>query len=132
MVSHKQGFVLSSQAKKGIPYDGHTLQENLDDAQRNTGVPIQRVCVDRGYRKHGIKDAEVFLSGQRGLSRWFKQFLRRRSAIEPHIGHIKEDGKLGRNWLQGTTGDCIQTVLCAVGHNFRLILNAMPKAKPFW
>jgi len=132
VVSHKQGFVLSAQAKQGCPYDGHTLKANLADAQTNTGVAVERTCVDRGYRKHGVESAAVFLSGQRNLSRRLKKFVRRRSSIEPHIGHMKSEGKLGRNWLQGKAGDCIQAVLCAIGHNLRLVLNALPNPKPFW
>ncbi|GLU33306.1 hypothetical protein Busp01_31480 [Trinickia caryophylli] len=52
--------------------------------------------------------------------------IRRRSAIEPVIGpvigHMKADGKLGRNWLKGTLSDAIYAVLCRVGHNLRMIL----------
>ncbi len=51
-----------------------------------------------------------------------KKELRRRSAIEPVIGHCKEDGHLGRNYLKGRNGDQINAVMSAVGYNFRLIL----------
>jgi IS5 family transposase len=30
--------------------------------------------------------------------------IKRRSAVEPTIGHIKKDGKLGSYWLKGGTG----------------------------
>jgi IS5 family transposase len=36
-----------------------------------------------------------------------KRHLRRRSAIEPEIGHMKGDGLLGRNFLKGMQGDAI-------------------------
>lgn len=52
-----------------------------------------------------------------------KKQLKRRSAIEPHIGHMKSEGKLRRNMLKGFIGDRINAILCAVGHNLRLILN---------
>jgi hypothetical protein len=48
--------------------------------------------------------------------------LRRRSAIEPMIGHLKSDGLLERNRLAGTRGDAINAILAAAGHNLRLIL----------
>ena len=47
--------------------------------------------------------------------------IRRRSAIEPTIGHMKTDGKLDRNWLKGALGDALHAVLCGAGHNIRLL-----------
>ena len=49
--------------------------------------------------------------------------IKRRSAIEPTIGHMKADGKFGRNWLKGVPGDVIHTVLCGAGHNKRRNMN---------
>jgi len=51
-----------------------------------------------------------------------KRELRRRSAIEPIIGHLKAEGHLGRCYLKGRAGDAANVVLSAVGHNFRRIL----------
>ena len=48
--------------------------------------------------------------------------LRRRSAIEPVIGHLKAEGHLGRCYLKGRAGDAANAILSAVGHNFRRIL----------
>ena len=50
-----------------------------------------------------------------------KRELKRRSAIEPMIGHAKNDGRLGRNHLLGTAGDKINALLAAAGHNLRLV-----------
>ena len=50
------------------------------------------------------------------------KLLRRRSAIEPEIGHMKTDGRLACCPLKGTTGDAVFAVLCACGHNLRKIL----------
>jgi len=51
-----------------------------------------------------------------------KRELRRRSAIEPVIGHMKAEGHLGRCYLKGRDGDAANTILTAVGYNFRRIL----------
>lgn len=51
--------------------------------------------------------------------------IKRRSAIEPTIGHMKSDGKLGKNWLKGALGDAMQAVLCGAGHNLRLIMRRL-------
>jgi IS5 family transposase len=51
--------------------------------------------------------------------------IKRRSAIEPTIGHMKADGKFDRNWLKGAIGDAMHAILCGAGHNVRLILNKL-------
>ncbi len=123
VVTHKQGLVLSSQALPGNPYDGHTLKGALSHAEMMSGVKIERTFVDQGYKKHGIEDSQVIMSRQKGLSRSLKRALKRRNAIEPHIGHMKSEGKLGRNYLKGEFGDRLNALLVAVGHNLRLILS---------
>src|SRR5262249_10522906 len=88
-----------------------------------TGCPIERAYVDKGYRGHDTqKPMRVFISGQRrGVHGVIKRELRRRSAIEPVIGHLKEDGHLGRNFLKACHGDQNNAVLSAMGHNLRLV-----------
>ena len=54
-----------------------------------------------------------------------KRELRRRSAIEAAIGHMKTDGHRARNYLKGRHGDHANAVLSAVGYNFRLILKCL-------
>lgn len=76
----------------------------------------------RGYRGHDAQNPRrVFISGQKrgGV---IKRELRRRSAIEPVIGHLKAEGHLGRCYLTGRAGDAANVILSAVGHNFRRIL----------
>ena len=51
--------------------------------------------------------------------------IKRRSAIEPTIGYMKSDGRLGRNWLTGALGDAMHAVLCGAGHNLRIILREL-------
>ena len=117
-------FVLHAKALPGSPYDGHTLAEVIDETEALTGCAVERAYVDKGYRGHSApKPRRVFISGQkRGVVGVIKRELRRRSAIEPVIGHMKSDGHLGRNFLKGYPGDQANAVLSAVGHNFRLIL----------
>ena len=124
VISHKQGFALSAQALDKPMYDGHTLKSALQKAQDITGIAIHQSFVDKGYKGHDVKEAEVYISGQRrGLTKALKKALKRRSAIEPHIGHMKSEGKLDRNYLKGMIGAKLNAILCAIGHNLRLILN---------
>jgi len=117
-------FVLHAKALPGNPYDGHTLAEVIAGTEALTGRPVERAYVDKGYRGHTVPNPRrVFISGQkRGVHGVIKRELRRRSAIEPVIGHLKNDGHLGRNFLKGYAGDHANAVLSAVGYNFRLIL----------
>lgn len=117
-------FVLGAMALPGNPYDGHTLATQIDQAERLTGQAVKRAYVDRGYRGHGVKrdGLDITLSQTRGItSPTIRREMRRRSAIEPVIGHLKEDGHLERNHLAGPDGDAINAILCAAGHNMRLL-----------
>ena len=117
-------FVLHAKSLPGNPYDGHTLRGVIEDTEWLTGRQIERVYVDKGYRGHdAVNPLRVFRSGQkRGVFGAIKRELRRRSAIEPVIGHMKSEGHLGRCYLKGRNGDAANAILSAIGHNFRLIL----------
>jgi len=122
ILTHKQGLALSSQALHENQYDGHTLGSSLEKAEELSQMSIEQAFVDKGYKGHGIEGKKVYISGQkRGMTRTLKKHLKRRSAIEPHIGHMKSEGKLRRNYLKGTIGDALNALLCAIGHNMRLI-----------
>ena len=117
-------FIVGMQALPGNPYDGHTLTGQIAQVERLTGVPVKRAYVDRGYRGHKHDGAaKVFIAHSRGItSPTIKRELRRRNAVEPIIGHTKSDGLLERNHLAGATGDAINAVLVAAGHNMRLLI----------
>ncbi len=122
-------FILHAKALPGNPYDGHTLKQVIEETEALTGREIERVYVDKGYRGHDApRPHRVFKSGQkRGVHGQIRRELRRRSAIEPVIGHCKADGHLGRNFLKGRLGDHINAVMSAVGYNLRLILKWLRK-----
>ena len=117
-------FVLHAKALPGNPYDGHTLGAVIEDAETLTGCAIERAYVDKGYRGHDTENPHrVFISGQkRGVFGLIKRELRRRSAIEAVIGHMKAEGHLGRCYLKGREGDAANVILTAVGYNLRLVL----------
>ena len=88
-----------------------------------SGIKAERCYVDRGYRGHGVTETEVFISEhKRGVTRTIKRELKRRSAIEREIGHMKNDGHLGRCYLKGQLGDAMNALLVACGHNLRKVL----------
>lgn len=123
-----EGFQLGALGVHGNPYDGHTLPASLEQAERLCGgLHINDAYVDRGYRGHGYtgRIAVHICDGnkKKGLTRREKRNRKRRSAIEPIIGHMKNDGRFGRNYLLGEDGDRMNVVLCACGQNLRLLLN---------
>ena len=117
----------------GFHFEAKPVLATLRGFQRATveqvtapsGVEPVRIYVDQGYRGHDYaKTDRVFITRQRrGLTPTIRRELRRRSAIEPMIGHMKADGRLGRDHLLGAAGDAINALLVAAGHNLRLILN---------
>jgi IS5 family transposase len=74
----------------------------------------------------------VYITGQkRGVTDKIKRWLKRRAVVEPIIGHAKNDGLLGRNWLKGRAGDCCNTLLAAAGFNLRQLLRFLQRVPYF-
>jgi IS5 family transposase len=127
-LKHSKGgqFIVHARTLPGKPYDGHTLAVIIPEIERRVGAPLNRIVVDRGYRGHNAPLThrfKVYISGQkRRVSESIKRELRRRAAVEPVIGHIKAEHRMGRNYLAYATGDAINAVLAAVGYNFRRLL----------
>jgi len=122
----KEGFVVGMRSMPGNPWDGHTLAETIEQVSILTDRKPKTVIVDKGYQGITLEGIRVLRSGQRrGVNRKLKAMIKRRSAIEPTIGHMKADGRLNRNPLKGTLGDALHAVLCGAGHNIRLILKKL-------
>src|SRR6202040_3711668 len=90
------------------------------------GNPTEPLLADAGYRGHNAPPDykfRVYTSGQkRRLTPQIKRELRRRAAIEPVIGHLKAEHRMGRNYLAHHAGDAVNAVLAAAGYNFHLLL----------
>ena len=126
LVATAQGnWVLNVSSFHRNPYDGHTLKEVIQSTEESTGVSIKNIFVDKGYRgsKHWPQGKKVFLSGRRNLKGRFKKLLKRRSAIEPIFGHMKQSYRLKRNFLKGGIGDHVNGILSGTAYNFKKLLN---------
>jgi len=127
VVSSSHGnWVLASDAIHSNPYDGHTLKKALESAEAMSGVRVKQAFVDRGYKgsRPSVPDVDVYISGQRRLTRWMRKWLKRRQAVEPIIGHMKHDHRMNRNYLQGWEGDCINAILAGCGFNLMKLYRA--------
>src|ERR1700726_1033913 len=127
-LSHAKGgqFVTHVKALPGNPYDGHTLATVIPEMEALVGNTISRILADKGYRGHNAPPDHkfrIFISGQkRGVTPKLKRQLRRRSAVEPVIGHLKAEHRMGRNYLWFRRGDAANAILAAVGYNFRRLI----------
>jgi IS5 family transposase len=120
-------FVAHVKALPGNPYDGHTLATVIPAIETAIGANLGKIVADAGYRGHNApkdKTFKVHVAGyRRGLTKAIKRALRRRAAVEPVIGHLKQDHRMGRNFLAFPEGDANNAMLAAVGYNFSLLLN---------
>jgi transposase, IS5 family len=122
----KEGIVVGMRSMPGNPWDGHTLEETLEQVGILTDRQPKIVIVDKGYQGVEVANTQILRSGQRRrVTRTLRKMIKRRSAIEPTIGHMKMDGRLGRNPLKGALGDALHAVLCGAGHNIRLLLKKL-------
>ena len=119
-------FIAHAKALPGNPYDGHTLATVIPEIETQIGANLARIVADRGYRGHNAPPDhkfKVYISGQRRrVTETIKRQLRRRSAVEPVIGHAKTEHRMGRNYLAGIHGDAANAILAAAGYNFRRLL----------
>ena len=99
----------------------------LPGIEAMTGAALSRILADAGYKGHNAPEEhkfKVYTQGQkRGVTGAVKRQLKRRAAIEPVIGHTKDDHRMDRNFLAHREGDAINAVLAAAaGYNFRRLL----------
>ena len=126
--TNRSNWFVASRRCKNNPYDGHTLGETLTMVESITGIAVTDAYVDKGYRGNGYAGgAEVHIAGQgkKNATRAERKRKRRRSAIEPKIGHLKSDHRMGRCFLARLCGDAINAVLAAAGSNLRKLLGLL-------
>jgi REP element-mobilizing transposase RayT len=98
-ITHEHGLIVGARTFPGNPYDGHTLNEQLEQATillEGIAPPPKTVYVDLGYRgvDQDNPDIEIIHRGKlKSLTPNQRQALKRRQAIEPVIGHLKSSKK---------------------------------------
>ena len=132
----KQNWIVGVQALHNNPYDGHTLGGAIKNVESLTGMRVKNAYVDLGYRGHNYKgpgkvhivDSRKMKKLTRSVRNWFK----RRSAIEPVIGHLKSDNRMQKNMLKGEDGDHMNAILSACGFNMRKLMAVFLYSKLIW
>ena len=133
--TNRRDWFVGARLCEGNPYDGHTLDKTLEQVEQITGVPVTDGYVDKGYRGHDYQgDATIHIAGSstKRLTRAQRRRRKRRSAIEPKIGHAKHDHRMNRCYLKGLEGDAMNVLLAAAGANLRKLLRLLPCAWRAW
>ena len=123
------GIIVGAYAFEKNIYDGDTLEPQLEQIERLTGIRPEKAVTDRGYRgRKKVESTEILIPDQKKPKTQYqknkvRKRFRRRAAIEPIIGHLKYDHRMLRNYLKGTIGDFINTVLAATAFNIKRLLN---------
>lgn len=119
------GIIVGAMAVKGNAYDGHTLKPQLDQVKELTGGKIKKAIVDRGYKvKGGIPGVDIVMPKMLKKESYYlkkkrEERCRSRAGIEGLISHLKHDHRMLRNYLSGTAGDQINTLLAATAYNMK-------------
>ena len=125
------GIILGAMSFRN-EYDGHTIESALEQVERLTGRKINVLAGDRGYRgRKEINGTKIILPDvpKKSDSRYQKlkkqKLFCKRAGIEPTIGHLKSDYRLGRNFYKGVVGDTVNVLLAAAAYNFKRAMKAL-------
>ena len=129
LVTQKTNVIVGAINFSETIHDSKTLTAALEQHKRLTEITAKNVFVDRGYagpKKIGESminmprpDKNITTSKRKGH--------KRRAAIEPIIGHMKNDYRMLRNYLKGVTGDTLNVMLAAAAMNFKRKMNILKK-----
>ena len=129
VTTQKGNWILGTRTYKGSPNDITTLSDSLDQVQKMTGYYPEEVYCDKGYRGKKVHEGlqcKVFIPGiKQQVTAAQKKRLKRRNAIEPVIGHLKEDHGMARNYLKGRIGDEINALMVSCGFNLKKLLKLL-------
>ena len=134
VLTKNSGIAVGSYNFEKNIYDGHTFPDVLEQTKRLTGKEPKVAIVDRGYRGVSrVGETEIIkpkppkkTASPYEKTKARKRF-RRRAAIEPIIGHLKQDFRLSRNYLKGTYGDMANVLLATTAYNLKKWMNTEAK-----
>ena len=107
-------------------YDGHTIDPALEQVKRLTGRRLKELAGDRGYKGKKMSGTTkvVIPDTPKANDSYYKRRKKhdlfcKRAGIEPVIGHLKSDHRLGRNFYKGVFGDEVNIMYSAAAYNFK-------------
>lgn len=128
--------LVAVQAYQGNPHDSKTIEPLVKQTEKNLDYVPEEVVYDRGARgitEIEIADKKVQISIPKKplkrdtayQKRKKRKKFRRRAAIEPVIGHLKTDFRMGQNYLHGNTSPKINALLAATGWNLKKLMQKL-------
>jgi len=129
-ISKDGNIILGVVNYTGNPHDSKTVEDTLKQVEKLTGQRPEEAIVDRGYRTKKqingtwiIKPDRLKSTATAYEKNKMRRYFKRRAAIEPIIGHMKNTYRMKRNYLKGVQGDMINAVLSGAAFNFKSWLN---------
>jgi IS5 family transposase len=125
-VTKKSGIIVAVKNFAKNLYDGDTLEDTIKQMERVLNYKPELGICDRGFRgRKEVEGVRILTPENQGKRiseverRENRKRNRRRSAIEPIIGHLKNDFRMARNFLKHTLGDEINAIMAAAAFNFK-------------
>lgn len=135
ITTSKELIITAIKAFAGNPHDSKTIAPLLEQAQKNTNYEAEELIYDRGGK--GIKqigntiistpDYRPLKRDTENQKKKKRNKFRRRAAIEPVIGHLKSDFRMGQNYLHGNDSPQINALLAATGWNLKKLMVKLRK-----
>jgi len=125
VVDQQTGIIMGAINFTQTLHDSKTLPEVLEQYERLNGMLPDEVIADRGYK--GLKEYKSTKihtpKPDKNITQEQRRKHSRRAAIEPVIGHLKNEYRLCRNYLKGILGDNMNVILAAAAMNFKRRMN---------
>jgi len=116
----------------GNPNDSKTIEPLLDQLKSNINHTPKEVIYDRGGKGQKQIGDTIISTPSKPLKRDSeyqkrkkRKKFRRRAAIEPVIGHLKSDFRMGQNYLHGEKSPQINAFLAATGWNLKKMMEKL-------
>ena len=125
LVTQKTGVIVGALNFNSTEHDSKTLPKALEQYERLTSNTAKNLFLDRGYRgPKRINQTNICVPHpDKNISRFKRKGHSRRAAIEPVIGHLKQNYGMARNYLKGVAGDSMNVMLAAAAMNFKRVMN---------
>jgi transposase, IS5 family len=135
LTTSKTLIITAIKAFDGNPHDSKTIEPLLEQVTKNELTLPQEIIYDRGGRGQkqigntviSIPDNRPSKHNTEYQRKKIRNKFRRRAAIEPVIGHLKTDFRMGQNYLHGSISPQINAFLAATGWNLKKMMLQLKK-----
>ena len=139
ITTSKTLIITAIQSFEGNPHDSKTIEPLLEQMQSNFKHTPKEIVYDRGGKGQKQIGETIISTPSKPLKRDSeyqkrkkRKKFRRRAAIEPVIGHLKSDFRMGQNYLNGANSPQINAFLAATGWNLKKMMNKLKEQAKSW